>query len=119
MIVDGVAAGPKFPKTKVSCPSLSRIEGYEVLKRSLNALAAVALVADLDQIERIVKVGGFVNGIPGFTAIPPIINGASELFIKLFGEDYESRTFEIKNQSTKFKNFQRSSIDSFILSTEQ
>ena len=53
---------------------------------ALNALAAVALVADLNQIERIVRVGGFVNGIPGFTAIPPIINGASELFIKLFGE---------------------------------
>ena len=53
---------------------------------ALNALAAVALVVDIDQIERIVRVGGFVNGIAGFTAIPPIINGASELFIKLFGE---------------------------------
>ena len=53
---------------------------------ALNALAAIALVADLDQIERVVRVGGFVNGIPGFTAIPPIVNGASELFIKLFGE---------------------------------
>ena len=51
-----------------------------------NALAAIALVADIDQIERIVRVGGFVNGIPGFFAIPPIINGASELFIKVFGE---------------------------------
>ena len=53
---------------------------------ALNALAAITLVADIDQIERIVRVGGFVNGIAGFTAIPPIINGASELFIKLFGE---------------------------------
>jgi len=53
---------------------------------ALNALAAIALVADIDQIARIVRVGGFVNGIPGFFAIPPIINGASELFIKLFGE---------------------------------
>ena len=53
---------------------------------ALNALAAIALVADIDQIEKIVRVGGFVNGIAGFTAIPPIINGASELFIKLFGE---------------------------------
>jgi len=52
----------------------------------LNALAAISLVADIDQIEKIVRVGGFVNGIPGFTAIPPIIDGASELFIKLFGE---------------------------------
>ena len=49
-------------------------------------LAAISLVADIDQIQKIVRVGGFVNGIPGFTAIPPIINGASELFIKLFGE---------------------------------
>ena len=53
---------------------------------ALNALAAITLVADIDQIERIVRVGGFVNGVPGFFAIPPIINGASELFIKLFGE---------------------------------
>jgi enamine deaminase RidA (YjgF/YER057c/UK114 family) len=54
---------------------------------ALNALAAIVLVADIDRIERIVRVGGFVNGVPGFFAIPPIINGASELFIKLFGEE--------------------------------
>ena len=53
---------------------------------ALNALAAISLVADIDQIERIVRVGGFVNGVPGFTAIPAVINGASELLIKLFGE---------------------------------
>jgi len=61
---------------------------------ALNALAAISLVADIDQIEKIVRVGGFVNSIPGFTAIPPIINGASELFIKLLGEanDKHART---------------------------
>jgi len=53
---------------------------------ALNALAAISLVADIDQIEKIVRVGGFVNGIPSFTAIPSIINGASELFINLLGE---------------------------------
>ena len=53
---------------------------------ALNALAAISLVADIDQIERVVRVGGFVNGFPGFVAIPQIINGASELLIKLFGE---------------------------------
>ena len=53
---------------------------------ALNALAAIALVVDLDQIERIVRVGGFVNSTPGFIDIPSVINGASELFIKLFGE---------------------------------
>ena len=52
----------------------------------LNALAAISLVADVDQIEKIVRVGGFVNSVPGFVAIPAVINGASELLIKLFGE---------------------------------
>ena len=53
---------------------------------ALNALAAISLIADVDQIERVVRVGGFVNGIPGFVAIPAVINGASELLIKLFGD---------------------------------
>ena len=53
---------------------------------ALNALAAISLVGDIDQIERIIRVGGFVNGVPGFVAIPQVVNGASELLIKLFGE---------------------------------
>jgi enamine deaminase RidA (YjgF/YER057c/UK114 family) len=53
---------------------------------ALNALAAISLVADIDQVEKIVRVGGFVNGAPGFVAIPAVINGASELLIKLFGD---------------------------------
>ena len=53
---------------------------------ALNALAAISLIADIDQIERIIRVGGFVNGVPGFVAIPQVVNGASELLIKLFGE---------------------------------
>ena len=53
---------------------------------ALNALAAISLVADLDQIEKIVRVGGFVNGVPGFVAIPAVVNGASELLTKLFGD---------------------------------
>ena len=53
---------------------------------ALNALAAISLVADVDQIEKIVRVGGFVNCAPGFVAIPAVINGASELLIKIFGD---------------------------------
>ncbi len=53
---------------------------------ALNALAAISLVADLDQIERVVRVGGFVNCAPGFIAIPGVINGASEFLIKIFGD---------------------------------
>jgi enamine deaminase RidA (YjgF/YER057c/UK114 family) len=53
---------------------------------ALNALAAISLVTDLDQVERVVKVGGFVNCAPGFIAIPGVVNGASELLIKIFGD---------------------------------
>ena len=53
---------------------------------ALNALAAISVVTDLDQIERVVRVGGFVNCAPGFTAIPGVINGSSEFLIKIFGD---------------------------------
>ena len=53
---------------------------------ALNALAAISLVAELDQIERVVRVGGFVNCASGFTAIPGVVNGDSELLIKIFGD---------------------------------
>jgi enamine deaminase RidA (YjgF/YER057c/UK114 family) len=53
---------------------------------ALNALAAISLVADLDQVERVVRVGGFVNCAPGFIAIPGVVNSASELLIKVFGD---------------------------------
>ena len=53
---------------------------------ALNALAAISLVADLDEVERIVRVGGFVNCAQGFIAIPGVVNGASEFLIKVFGE---------------------------------
>ena len=53
---------------------------------ALNALAAISLVTDLDQIERVVRVGGFVNCVPGFIAIPGVVNGASEFLMKVFGD---------------------------------
>ena len=53
---------------------------------ALNALAAITLVANLDQVERIVKVSGFVNCAPGFTEIPGVVNGASGFLIKVFGD---------------------------------
>jgi enamine deaminase RidA (YjgF/YER057c/UK114 family) len=40
----------------------------------------------LDRVERIVKLGVFVNSVAGFTAQPKIANGASELMEQVFGE---------------------------------
>lgn len=54
---------------------------------ALNAIAAVkSIVDDLDSV-RVVKVVGFVASDPSFTGQPAVINGASELFAKAFGEN--------------------------------
>ena len=43
-------------------------------------------VGDLDRIERIVSVHGYVNSTPNFTEQPYVIDGASELLVELFGD---------------------------------
>jgi enamine deaminase RidA (YjgF/YER057c/UK114 family) len=53
---------------------------------ALNALAAVESLVGLQSVVRVVKVVGFVAVAPGFTAIPAVVNGASELFGAVFGE---------------------------------
>lgn len=54
----------------------------------LNALAqARAFLGDLDRVTRISMVHGFVNGAPGFTEHPAVMNGASDLFVEVFGEE--------------------------------
>lgn len=54
---------------------------------ALNAIAAVkSQIGDLDQVTRVVKVVGFVASDPSFTGQPAVINGASELLAKAFGE---------------------------------
>ena len=53
---------------------------------ALNALAAVALVADINKIVKVVRVVGYVNGIPGFANHPAVVNGASELFVHIWGD---------------------------------
>ncbi|WP_462418610.1 RidA family protein [Kytococcus sp. Marseille-QA3725] len=54
---------------------------------AVNALAAAKSVAgDLDRVERVVKVTGFVASEPDFTAQPAVVNGASELMAIAFGE---------------------------------
>jgi enamine deaminase RidA (YjgF/YER057c/UK114 family) len=54
---------------------------------ALNAIAAVkSVVGDLDQVVRVVKVVGFVASAPDFTGQPGVVNGASELLGKVFGD---------------------------------
>ena len=63
-------------------------EGYEAAKYcTLNALAAIkSVIGNLDKVEEIIKVRGFVNSKDDFTKQPLVMNGASELLVDIFGE---------------------------------
>jgi enamine deaminase RidA (YjgF/YER057c/UK114 family) len=53
----------------------------------INALAAVAAAAgDIDRVERIIRLGVFVNSSPGFGGQAKVADGASNFLIELFGE---------------------------------
>jgi enamine deaminase RidA (YjgF/YER057c/UK114 family) len=45
-----------------------------------------AALGSLDRVERIVKLGAFVNSAPSFTDQPKVANGASELMQEVFGD---------------------------------
>lgn len=62
-------------------------EGYAAARQTmLNLLSIVkAALGDLDQVERVVKVNGYVNSAPDFDRQPAVINGASELLEAIFG----------------------------------
>lgn len=54
---------------------------------AINLLAqAKAVLGDLDRIERCIRLGGFMNTAPGYSAIAPIMNGASDLIVDVLGE---------------------------------
>lgn len=55
---------------------------------ALNLIAHVrnALDGDLDRVARIVRVAGFVNSTPDFVQQSQVVNGASDLFVDVFGD---------------------------------
>jgi enamine deaminase RidA (YjgF/YER057c/UK114 family) len=54
----------------------------------LNLLAQLKAACgdDLDRVQRVVKLGGFVNVAPDFDPIPAVINGCSDLMVEVLGE---------------------------------
>ena len=53
----------------------------------INIIAQVkAALGELSRVERIVKLGGFVAAEEGFTEIPQVVNGCSDLMVEVFGE---------------------------------
>ena len=66
---------------------LSIEQGYLAAQQTmLNLLSVVkSELGDLDRVDRIIKVNGYVNSAPDFDQQPSVINGASELLEKIFG----------------------------------
>lgn len=62
-------------------------QGYAAARLcALNCLSAIkAIVGDLDQVTRVIKVLGMVNAADGFTDTPAVIHGCTDLLNELFG----------------------------------
>ena len=83
----GPIAGSQIIRGKVGA-DLTLEEAQEAARiTALSILASLkAELGDLDRIERIVKVFGMVNVAPGFNQTPSVIDGCSDLFVKVFGD---------------------------------
>lgn len=55
---------------------------------AINILSqAKSALGTLDRIERVLKLGGFVNATPDFIDHPRIMNGASDFMVEVFGKE--------------------------------
>jgi len=68
---------------------------------ALNLIAQLknACDGDLDRVTRVVKLGGFVNAAPDFKQPPQVMNGASDLFVEIFGEAGRHARFAVATAS--------------------
>lgn len=68
--------------------SVARDAGRAAARLSfINVLAqAKAALGELDRIGRCVRLGGFINAEPGFTDLPAVMNGASDLAVEALGD---------------------------------
>jgi enamine deaminase RidA (YjgF/YER057c/UK114 family) len=61
-------------------------EAARICAINIIAQLKAACGGDLDRVQRIVKLGGFVNSTSDFTDQPKVINGASDLMVAVFGD---------------------------------
>jgi enamine deaminase RidA (YjgF/YER057c/UK114 family) len=76
------------PKGKVG-RDVTTEEAYKHARSVGLTLIAVMkeTLGSLDRVKRVVKVLGMVNAVPEFGDQPKVINGCSDLFVEVFGEN--------------------------------
>jgi len=79
-------------------------EAYHISREVAVALMASLLreIGDLDRVERIVKVEGFVNCGPDFAQQSLVINGCSDLLVEVFGEKGRHARFAVGAHSLPY-----------------
>jgi enamine deaminase RidA (YjgF/YER057c/UK114 family) len=63
-------------------------DGYAAARQTMLNLLSVAkdVLGNLDRVECVIKLNGYVNSAPDFDRQPEVINGASDLLEQVFGE---------------------------------
>ena len=62
------------------------VEAARICAINIIAQVKAACGGDLDKVKRVVKLIGFVNGVPAFADHPKVVNGASDLMVAVFGD---------------------------------
>ena len=87
-----------IPITGIVGDTVSAEDAIEMSKLCALALVSQAKAAcngDLNKVVRVVKLGGFVASSNSFTAQPSIINGASDIMVKIFGDNGKHSRFAV------------------------
>lgn len=79
--VTHTGAVPNTPEGIATAREAAQICALNLLYRLREACEG-----DLDRVDCVLRLGGFVQCDTGFPASPLVINGATELFVELFGE---------------------------------
>ncbi|MDQ8179255.1 RidA family protein [Pelagicoccus sp. SDUM812005] len=104
-LAGAIAKGPdqQFIKGKLGS-DFSVEDGYQTARLvSIALLAALkAEIGDLDKVERIVRIEGFVNCTSDFEQQSLVLNGCSDLLVEVFGEKGRHSRIAIGAQSLPF-----------------
>lgn len=87
-LAGAISVGPDGVITGTAGLDRTVDEGYAAARAC--ALIQLAVIqhhlGSLDAVKSIVSVNGYVNAVQGFPDSPKVLNGASDLFIEIFGE---------------------------------
>jgi enamine deaminase RidA (YjgF/YER057c/UK114 family) len=83
-----ISLGPDGLMTGKLGGGVSIEDGQKAARQcGLNVIAQIqAAVGNLDNVVRIVRLGGFINCTPDFLDGPKVMNGASDLMVEIFGD---------------------------------